>query len=192
MKAFGHRPTLNPFRKRLARDPVFQPDIQLRSRRGARDIPQLRFRLSTQFGGFGRRRMHLQRKPFLGIKDFDQQRKTSTFKPRRAQQFSGVMFHQPVQVPARQRPVGDNAHVARPVADLPRFTNGHAWRQRLAVKLRQLAPAPDSFLKNGIERQGVKHGSESKVTGRKRQVGCKLQPSTFSAGVTGCFSATTP
>ncbi len=103
--------------------------------------------------------MDLQGKFFVRIKDFYEQRKPCDSPLPLAQQFGGVIFHQPAQIAARQRAVGNHAGVARPVGNFPRFADRRARRQWLVVKALQIAPAPDAFLENRRERKGIKrHG----------------------------------
>src|SRR5258708_7613971 len=69
------------------------------------------------------------------------------------------MLRKPMQVFARQRPIGNDAQVAGTVADFPGFSDWHAGRQRFAVKLGQPPPAPDPLLENRMKGHRVKHGS---------------------------------
>ena len=100
---------------------------------------------------------------------------------------AAVILHEPTQVLAGQRPVGDDADVARPVADFPRLADRHARRQRLVVKALQLAPAPDALLEDGPEGEGIEHSdldsepADSPVS----------QPAVVSAAA-GCFSLKCP
>ena len=62
-----------------------------------------------------------------------------------------------MQIFPRQRAVGDNADVARPVADFPRFADGRARRQIFFVKPFEVAPAPDAFLEDGMKGERIEH-----------------------------------
>src|SRR5881628_781019 len=74
------------------------------------------------------------------------------------------MAHQPAQILSGQRPVGDDADAFRPVGDFPRFTDGDFGRERLAIKPRQFAPAPNALFEDGMEDQGVEGRHKSNLT----------------------------
>ena len=67
--------------------------------------------------------MDLQRQRLLRVEDFDEQREPAVLARGRAEQFRAMVLHEPAQVLARERAVGDDAHVAGAVADLPRFAD---------------------------------------------------------------------
>ena len=111
--------------------------------------------------------MDLEGKRFLGIKNLHQQRETSAGSRCAAEQPLSVMLHQPAQVAASQRTVGDDAGVAGTVADFPRFADEFARRKGFAVEALQVAGAPDTLLETRLKRErvekrrGLRHGAES-------------------------------
>ena len=73
------------------------------------------------------------------------------------------MFHQPAQILSGERSVRNHARAFGPVGDFPRFADGNDGRQGLSVKSFQIAPAPDAFFENGLERKRIKHGKNVEV-----------------------------
>ena len=135
MKALGHGARLDLAARTRRGDAALQADIQLRPGRGLGDIPHLGLGFAAQLRRLVGRRMDLQRELLLRVEDLDEQRK-----PRRLAAWlapsssAGVVLHEPTQVLARERAVGDDADVARPVADLPRLADRHAGRQAACGK----------------------------------------------------------
>jgi hypothetical protein len=107
--------------------PRLRPDVQFRAGRGVGNEPHLGFRLAAQFGRLIRGRMNLERKFFRASRILHSKRKTI---PRgrfcAAEQFACVMFHEPAQIFSGERTVGDDAGVAGPVTDFPRFADERA------------------------------------------------------------------
>ena len=68
-----------------------------------------------------------------------------------------MIFHEPAQIFSGERAVGDDAGVAGPVGDFPRFADDRAGREFFAVKPFEFASAPDAFLENRLESERVKH-----------------------------------
>ena len=77
MKAFGDVAGSEFLFELGAGDAAFQADIQFRLRRGAGNVPGFGFCFAAQFGGFVSRRMDLERKLFLRIENFYQQREAA-------------------------------------------------------------------------------------------------------------------
>ena len=50
-----------------------------------------------------------------------------------------------MQVPAGERAIGNDAHIAGAIAYFPRFTNGRAGGQRFRIERFQFPAAPDSL-----------------------------------------------
>jgi len=113
-------------------------------------------------------RVDLQRKFFLRVEQFDEQREAAVERVGIAQQFAGVIFHKPTEVLAGKRAIGNDTGVAGPVADFPRFTDGLVGRQLLAVEPRQIAPAPDALLENRTEGEGIQHGRFTRFDGQRK------------------------
>ena len=67
------------------------------------------------------------------------------------------MLHEPAQVLAGQWTVGNDIYIAEPVADFPRFADGHMRRQLLAVQPFEVAPTPDTLFEDRMEYQRVEH-----------------------------------
>ena len=81
--------------------------------------------------------------------------------PRITEDFGGVILHQPAQIFSSQRAVGDDAGVAGPVTDFPRFANDGAGRTFLGVEAFEFASAPDAFLESRLKSERIEHGQLS-------------------------------
>ena len=104
--------------------------------------------------------MDLERELFPRVEDFHEQREAFGFFCGPAQQFLRVIFHEPAEVFAGERAVGDDAHAFGAVGDFPRLADGDAGREGLAVKLRQLAPTPDALFEDRVKSERVEHRFE--------------------------------
>jgi hypothetical protein len=75
MEAVSDGSGLDLLRELVASDTAFQADIKLGPGRGIGDVPHLGFGFAAEFGGLFRWRMDLEGELFLGVEDFDQERK---------------------------------------------------------------------------------------------------------------------
>src|SRR5262249_37445838 len=108
------------------------------------------------------RRMDLKRKFFLGVEQFNQQRKTWSVR-NVAEDFLSMLAPEFVERFAFQRPIRGDTLRLRAIDNLPRFTDSLIWWQLLGEELSEFAAAPDAFLENGREsqrREGSGHSSE--------------------------------
>ena len=101
--------------------------------------------------------MNLQRKLIPGVEEFDQQWNVVSLQPGCAEQLLAMMRNKPVQVLARERPVGDNADITKSITDFPRFADQNAGRQFLPVQAFEIPPAPDALLEDRLKYQRIKH-----------------------------------
>src|SRR2546421_3272765 len=114
----GARSGAQRFVEFSATDRFLKSDKQFSVRFGCGDVPTFRFRFAAKFGRDFFRRMNLQGKFFLRIKQFDQQ-----WKARRArniaEDFLSMLAPKFVQGMTRERSVGDNALRFGAVDDFP-------------------------------------------------------------------------
>jgi hypothetical protein len=102
--------------------------------------------------------MDLQRQFFPRIKNFTEEWKMAFIGGLvAAENFRRMVLHQPAQGLASQLAVHNDAGVAGPVTDFPRFADGFAGRQFLAIKLFDFASAPNAFLENRMENKRIEH-----------------------------------
>ena len=73
--------------------------------------------------------MDLEGKLVPGVEDFDEQRETVAGRLRRAEEFVGMVFHEPAEILAGMGAVGDDADVAGAVRDFPTLADGNVRRQ---------------------------------------------------------------
>jgi len=115
-------------------DAAFKADEQIRVGRCLGDIPHFGLGLAAHFRGFAGGRMDLQGELFLGVEDFYQERESFFVTVSWAEQFFGMIFHEPAEVLVRQGAVGNHAGIARAIGNLPGFADGHAGREGFLVK----------------------------------------------------------
>src|SRR5581483_217778 len=72
-----------------------------------------------------------------------------------------MIFHEPAQVLACERPIGNETDIARPVRYFPGFANRDTGRDRFAVKPLQVAPAPEPLFEDRLKDQRIEHGRPS-------------------------------
>src|SRR5579871_4161872 len=89
-----------------------------------------------------------------------------------------MMPHEPAEILAGERAIGDDAGVVGPIRNLPGLAyDGSGWKL-LLVECLQLAPTPDAFLENRIKSERIKrhvdsgtaierHNNSDKVTPRR-------------------------
>src|SRR5262245_58375098 len=157
MKTIHHGAIANLALEFVPRHAAVETYEKFSAGRGVGDVPHFSFWLATRFDRFVGRGMDLKGKVFLSVEQFDEQRETTALKIRRTEHFRRLMFHEPAQVFAGERAVGDDVYVAGPVADFPRFADGHVRRQRLAKQPFEVAPTPDTLFKDRMEYQAVEH-----------------------------------
>jgi hypothetical protein len=151
MKAFRHGAVRDAALEFRAGDAALEAHENFRAGRGLGHIPHLRLGLAAEFRRDVRRRMDLKGKLVLRIDDLHEQRKLFSVRFLRAEQFRRVMFHQPLQVLARERAVGDDADIAGAIGNFPGLADGRVGRQFFLVKAFQIAPAPDALFEDGVK-----------------------------------------
>ena len=158
MKTLRDRAILNAALQFRARDAAVESGIQFRARRGISNEPHFRIRFAAELGSFVRGRMDLEREFFARIENFNEQWK-SIFAGWLcvAEQFDAMIFHEPAQIFSGKRAVGNDAGVAGPVADFPRFADGRAGRQFFPVEPFDFTSAPNAFLENRMKSERIKH-----------------------------------
>src|SRR5438552_1849393 len=120
---------------------------------GCGDVPEFGFWLAAEFRGDFFGRMNLQRKFFLRVEQFDEQRKS-----RRVWNFtknqSSIFGPKFVQGFSVRRSVAHDTLRFFAIDDLPGFTDARVRRQIFPELRLKATPAPDSFYENGLEGEG--------------------------------------
>lgn len=99
--------------------------------------------------------MHLQGEIVPRIKDLYEPREPLPGVHRPAQNGCPVLVHQPAQIASGPWSVGDHGDALRTVGELPRFADGHAFRQRTPEEFGDPASTPDALLEQGAEGERI-------------------------------------
>src|SRR5260370_33509179 len=97
--------------------------------------------------------MHLQRKFFLGVEKFDQQRKSRRLR-NVTENVMSILRPEFVQCFSVERWVRDDTPCLRAIDDFPRFADANIRRQLFSELRLETASAPHSFHEDRLEGEG--------------------------------------
>src|SRR5437867_4328636 len=120
---------------------------------GCGDVPEFLFLFAAEFRSDFFRWMNLQRKFFLCVEQFDEQRKSRCVWNFTKNQ-SSILGPKFLQLFSTQRTVADDALRFWAIDDFPRFANANFCRQFFPELRLKATPAPHSFHENGLEGEG--------------------------------------
>ena len=139
----------------LAGDAAAQAGNQLGVRRGIKDVPHFGFGFAAeQRGQFGRR-VDLEREPFTGVEQFDEERETVA-PTIGAEQKRAVLLDELVERLTGDRAVGDDGLGFEPVADFPRLADALAGGNGFAIAGEGVT-APNAFDEDWVKLEWIKH-----------------------------------
>ena len=158
VEAVFHRAAGEFFFEGCARGARGQSGVDAAARIAGQKIPDLGFGFASELWGDVGRRVHLHGKAIAGIEEFAKQRETRAgLRVARSENFGPVVGPKFVERLAAEQSVGDDALCFLAVDHFPGLADRLAAGEGTAEARREFAAAPDAFLVEGNEGNGI-HG----------------------------------